>query len=131
MSTEGYYKILGVEKNSSIEEIKRAFHKLAFQYHPDRNVGDLKAASIFREINEAYSALRHKDPEDWHNVLGVVKGSTISEIYSTYYRQKLTLEAKIKTGDMESKLQLQKITEAYYALGGAETDRQESPPEDW
>ncbi len=49
-----YYKILGVEKKASKEEIKKAFYKLAHQHHPDKNKGDDKK---FKEINEAYQVL--------------------------------------------------------------------------
>jgi len=53
-----YYKILGVSQNTSQEEIKRAFRKLAFKYHPDTNPGnEEQAAERFKEINEAYGVL--------------------------------------------------------------------------
>jgi molecular chaperone DnaJ len=49
-----YYNILGVEKKASKDEIKKAFHKLAHKYHPDKNAGDDKK---FKEVNEAYQIL--------------------------------------------------------------------------
>ncbi|OGZ03804.1 MAG: hypothetical protein A2648_02510 [Candidatus Lloydbacteria bacterium RIFCSPHIGHO2_01_FULL_41_20] len=52
--TRDYYKLLGVEKSASKDEIKRAFHKLAHKYHPDKKGGDEKK---FKEINEAYQIL--------------------------------------------------------------------------
>lgn len=55
-----YYKVLGVPRNASGEEIKRAFRKLAFQYHPDHNK-ESGAEDKFKEINEAYQVL--SDPE--------------------------------------------------------------------
>jgi len=55
-----YYEILGVDRNASEEEIKRAFRRLAFQYHPDRNKNS-DAEERFKEINEAYQVL--SDPE--------------------------------------------------------------------
>jgi molecular chaperone DnaJ len=57
---QDYYQILGVPRNASEEEIKRAFRRLAFQYHPDRN-RDQRAEERFKEINEAYQVL--SDPE--------------------------------------------------------------------
>lgn len=57
---QDYYEVLGVARNASEEEIRRAFRKLAFQCHPDRN-RDPKAEEKFKEINEAYQVL--SDPE--------------------------------------------------------------------
>jgi molecular chaperone DnaJ len=56
-----YYKILGVGKGASDEEIKKAYRKLARQYHPDRNHGDKKAEERFKEISQAHDVL--SDPE--------------------------------------------------------------------
>jgi molecular chaperone DnaJ len=56
-----YYKILGVGKNASDEEIRKAYRKLARQYHPDRNAGDKKAEERFKEISQAHDVL--SDPE--------------------------------------------------------------------
>ncbi len=55
------YKVLGVEKKSTPEEIKKAYRKLARQYHPDRNPGDAKAEAKFKEISGAYDVLSDAD----------------------------------------------------------------------
>jgi molecular chaperone DnaJ len=56
-----YYKILGVGKGASDEEIKKAYRKLARQYHPDRNPGDRKAEERFKEISQAHDVLSDPD----------------------------------------------------------------------
>lgn len=61
MNYKDYYKILGVDKNASQDDIKKAYRKLAVKYHPDKNPNDKKAEEKFKDIAEAYEVL--KDPE--------------------------------------------------------------------
>jgi len=61
MPEKDYYKILGVSRAASADEIKKAFRKQAMKYHPDKNKGDKQAEERFKEINEAYAVL--SDPE--------------------------------------------------------------------
>lgn len=61
MDYKDYYKVLGVAKTATQDEIKKAFRKLAVQYHPDKNPGDKKAEEKFKEANEANEVL--SDPE--------------------------------------------------------------------
>ncbi|MFP3983999.1 MAG: DnaJ domain-containing protein, partial [Desulfurivibrionaceae bacterium] len=58
---EDYYKILGVGKNASQDEIKKAYRKMALKYHPDKTKGDKQAEDMFKKANEAYAVL--SDPE--------------------------------------------------------------------
>lgn len=53
-----YYEILGIDPSAREAEIKKAYHRLAMRYHPDRNPGDEKAEDLFKEVSEAYHALR-------------------------------------------------------------------------
>jgi molecular chaperone DnaJ len=58
MAKRDYYEVLGVARGASADEIKRAYRKLAMQYHPDRNPGDKQAEQKFKEANEAHDVLK-------------------------------------------------------------------------
>ena len=70
MEYRDYYQILGVERKASQDEIKRAYRKLAMQYHPDRNPDDKKAEEKFKEINEAYQVLSDPQKRSRYDQLG-------------------------------------------------------------
>lgn len=70
MDYKDYYKTLGVERNASEAEIRKAYRKLALQYHPDRNPNDKQAEERFKEINEAYQVLSDSEKRSVYDRLG-------------------------------------------------------------
>jgi curved DNA-binding protein len=70
MQYKDYYSILGVDKNASDKEIKKAYRKLANQYHPDKNQGDKVAEEKFKEVNEAYQVLSDPEKRKKYDTLG-------------------------------------------------------------
>ncbi len=65
-----YYKILGVERSASADEIKSAYKKMAIKYHPDRNPGDKEAEEKFKQAAEAYDVLRDPDRRSRYDQFG-------------------------------------------------------------
>lgn len=70
MSKRDYYEVLGVSKGSSQDEIKKAYRKVAMQYHPDRNPGDKAAEEKFKEAAEAYEVLSDQDKRAQYDRFG-------------------------------------------------------------
>src|ERR1700712_1270118 len=70
MDYKDYYKVLGLEKTASQDDIKKAYRKLAVKYHPDKNPGDKKAEEKFKEINEANEVLSDAEKRKKYDELG-------------------------------------------------------------
>ena len=70
MAKRDYYEILGVGKNATSDELKKAYRKLALQYHPDRNPGDKEAEEKFKEAAEAYDVLSNPDKKARYDQFG-------------------------------------------------------------
>jgi DnaJ-class molecular chaperone len=75
-----YYEVLGVKKESSDDEIKKAYRKLALKYHPDRNQGDKAAEEKFKSISEAYAVLSDPEKRKKYDMFG---DSNFHQQYST------------------------------------------------
>ncbi|MDQ7825021.1 MAG: J domain-containing protein [Candidatus Eremiobacteraeota bacterium] len=89
MDYKDYYKILGVDKNSAEKDIKKAYRKLARQYHPDVNPQDKASESKFKEINEAYEVLGDKEKRAQYDQLGpYFQGGKIPEDMFRQYGQR-------------------------------------------
>ena len=73
--SKNYYESLGVTKTATEAEIKKAYKKMAMQYHPDKNAGDKKAEAKFKEINEAYQVLGDKEKRKNYDQFGSAEGS--------------------------------------------------------
>ncbi len=81
-----YYKILGVPRNASAEEIKKAYRRLAMQYHPDRNPGkEAWANEKFKEINEAYGVLGDPEKRQQYDRFGTA--GNLGDIFSSQATQ--------------------------------------------
>jgi curved DNA-binding protein len=73
MPVKDYYKILGVNKKATKEEIKKAYKKLALKYHPDRNSGNKEAEEKFKKISEAYAVLSDNEKRKQYDHFGATK----------------------------------------------------------
>ena len=71
MEDKDYYKILGVSRDASEDQIKKSYRKIAMQYHPDRNPGDKEAEEKFKVASEAYEVLRDPEKREIYNRYGI------------------------------------------------------------
>ena len=92
MAKRDYYEVLGVDKNATPEELKKAYRKLALQYHPDRNPGDKEAEEKFKEAAEAYDVLSNPDKKARYDQFGMAgmdgaygqDGMNMNDIFSQF-----------------------------------------------
>ena len=92
MEFKDYYKIIGVDKNASQDEIKKAYRKLAMKYHPDRNQDNKKAEEKFKQVTEANEVLSDPEKRKKYDTLGSnwkqyqSQGQGFEDFYSNYGR---------------------------------------------
>ena len=70
MAKRDYYNVLGVGRDASLEELKKAYKKLALRYHPDRNPNDKASEEKFKEVSEAYAILQDKEKKAAYELFG-------------------------------------------------------------
>lgn len=85
MSQEGYYERLGLDKDAEQSQIKEAYRKLAFQYHPDRNPGDEACAETMKSINEAYAVLSNPEKRAEYDRMRAMFGSQAHDRFRNAY----------------------------------------------
>jgi len=87
MAKRDYYEVLGVQKNASKDEIKKAYRKLAIQYHPDKNPGNKQAEEKFKEATEAYEILGDDQKKSAYDQFGFagVEGMSGQGDYSNVF----------------------------------------------
>ena len=88
MPQTDYYQILGVDKTAGSKQLKEAYRKLAFQYHPDRNKGNQQASEKMKQVNEAYAVLSDPSKKNEYDMLRQQFGSSAySQFRSNYSEQ--------------------------------------------
>ena len=82
---QNFYELLGIPKNASSDEIKRAYRKLSLQHHPDRNHGDPKSLELYKKINEAYKILSNQLERQQYDSLSAIGPGSFSKMGGNVY----------------------------------------------
>lgn len=90
MDYKDYYKILGISRNASDDDIKKAYRKLAKKYHPDKNQGNTEAERKFKDISEAYTVLSDPTKKRKYDILGRNWGNTGGSGFSDDFSEGFT-----------------------------------------
>jgi DnaJ-class molecular chaperone len=87
MEQKDYYQILGVEQNAAPEQIKDAYRKMAFEYHPDRNAGNPESADTMKRVNEAYAVLSNPEKRRDYDAMRQQFGSSAHHRFRQAYTE--------------------------------------------
>ena len=119
MAPSDLYSVLGVSREATADEIKRAYSKLARKYHPDRNQGDKESEERFKEVQEAYDTLSDPEKRKQYDAGGMFSGfgprgfsgggftSDLGDIFSTFFgRRGGAQQAPAQGRDLETEVRL-------------------------
>ncbi|MCS6790276.1 MAG: J domain-containing protein [Bacteroidia bacterium] len=121
-----YYSILGVSRDADIETIKRAYRRLALEYHPDRNPGNKEAEEKFKEISEAYEVLSDPDKRRRYDLFGDSRVSDgfnrqadpfarmVEEVFESFFGGRVHTAERVPQGEnvrIQIELTLEEIAE--------------------
>ena len=110
MEYKDYYKILGVDKNASQNEIKKAFRRLAIKFHPDKNPGNKEAENKFKSVNEANEVLGDPVKRKKYDELG--------KNWNNFFLLRIDLVTSPHTGWVEPCPSVERATEPFaYGAG--------------
>jgi len=109
MSKKDYYEVLGVDRNASDDDIKKAYRKLAKEYHPDKNPDNKEAEEKFKEISEAYEHLSDSDKKAKYDRFGHGGNNSNGNPFADFFRRRQKVDRVGQNMTLNVKLTLEEI----------------------